>query len=109
MPAKFRVFFVAFVSGLGAAGPALADAIDGDWCSDDRKRMSIQGPAITTPGGQRITGDYSRHAFSYVVPNGEAGAGVTVNIQLLSEYHAQSRQGSDPAIRDWRRCRPDVS
>ena len=109
MPAKFRIFGLALVSGLCAAGPALADAIDGDWCSEDRKRMSIQGPAIVTPGGHRITGDYSRHAFSYTVPSGEEGAGATINIQLLSEYHAQSRLGNDPKLRDWRRCRPDVS
>lgn len=109
MPATFRILAIAFIAGVSAATPALADAIDGDWCSDDRKRMSIQGPAIVTPGGHRIAGDYSRHAFSYVVPSGEEGAGATVNIQLLSESHAQSRQGSDSKLRDWRRCRPDVS
>jgi len=93
----------------GFVQPALADAIDGHWCRADGKRMAIDGPAIVTPGGHKITGDYSRHAFSYVVPPGEAGAGATVSIQLLSEYLAHARQGADAAVQEWRRCRPDVS
>src|SRR5690348_7437744 len=44
----------------GAACPALADAIDGHWCFPDGKRMFIQGPAITTPDGSRIQGEYGR-------------------------------------------------
>ena len=30
---------------------SLADAIDGDWCKADGKRMKIRGPEIVTPGG----------------------------------------------------------
>jgi hypothetical protein len=48
---------------------ALADAIDGDWCDANGKRMSIRGPSIVTPGGQQISGNYSRHYFSYVIPS----------------------------------------
>lgn len=90
------------------ASPARADAIDVNWCRADGKRMSIDGPAIVTPGGHKITGDYSRHAFSYVVPGGEAGAGATVSIQLLSEYLAHARQGNG-AVEEWRRCPAGVS
>ena len=73
--------------------PALADAIDGDWCRADGKRMSIRGPVIITPGGRETNGNYTRHFFSYVIPSGEADAGATVSIQLLSEYlaHATGR------------------
>jgi len=88
--------------------PALADAIDGNWCRDDGKRMTIDGPAIVTPGGHKITGDYSRHAFTYVVPGGEAGAGATVSIQLLNEQLAHARQGNGP-VEAWRRCARGVS
>ena len=95
---------------LASAAPAWADAIDGDWCRDDGKRMSIHGPAIVTPGGKSTSGDYTRHFFSYVVPADEAGAGDTVAITLLSEYLAHSRQGGDTApVQVWNRCRPDVS
>jgi hypothetical protein len=94
---------------VGLAAPASADAIDGDWCRDDGKRMSIDGPAIVTPGGHQIKGDYNRHFFSYVIPPGEPGAGATVFIRLLGEYLAHARQGQDGAIQEWRRCKPDVS
>jgi hypothetical protein len=99
----------AFAATLCAAGPAFADAIDGNWCKADGKRMSIQGPAITTPGGHQIRGDYSRHFFSYVIPDGEAGAGRTMSITLLGEYLAHARDGADAPIQEWRRCQPDVS
>jgi hypothetical protein len=88
--------------------PARADAIDGNWCRDDGKRMSINGPAIVTPGGHQIQGAYTRHSFSYVIPGNEAGAGATVDIQLLSEYLAHARQGDGP-VQEWRRCPPGVS
>ena len=46
-------------------GPVLADAIDGDWCHVDGRRLSIAGPDIVTPGGMRTKGDYDRHHFNY--------------------------------------------
>jgi hypothetical protein len=49
-------------------GISHADAIDGDWCSTDGMRMSIRAEKITTPGGNQIEGNYSRHAFDYVIP-----------------------------------------
>ena len=91
------------------AQPAFADAIDGDWCRADGKRMTIRGPAIVTPGGQPTSGDYTRHSFSYVIPPGEAGAGATVSIQLLGEYLAHARQDVYAAVQEWRRCQPGVS
>ena len=49
---------------------ANADAIDGDWCREGR-HLSIDGPNITTPGGNAIQGDYDRHGFRYTAPAGE--------------------------------------
>jgi len=87
-----------------------ADAIDGDWCSTDGKRMSIRAEQITTPGGKQILGNYSRHAFDYVVPAGEEGAGEFVNIILQSEYLALSRQGAAGGpFREWHRCKDTIS
>ena len=82
---------------LAFGGIARADAIDGDWCRADGKRMSIRGPDIVTPGGKQTRGDYSRHFFSYVVPAGEADAGEKVTITLLSEYLAHARHGDETA------------
>jgi hypothetical protein len=91
-------------------GIGRADAIDGDWCSTDGMRMSINGEKITTPSGKHIQGNYSRHAFDYVVPEGEAGSGEFVNVILQSEYLAMSRQGpAGGPLREWRRCREGIS
>ena len=89
---------------------ARADAIDGDWCSTDGMRMSIRGEKITTPGGKQIEGNYSRHAFDYVIPAGENGSGDVVNIVLRGEYLALSRQGPAQApLREWHRCKEGIS
>jgi hypothetical protein len=91
-------------------GIGRADAIDGDWCSTDGMRMSISGEKITTPGGKHIQGNYSRHAFDYVVPEGETGSGELVNVILQSEYLAMSRQGpAGGPLREWRRCKEGIS
>ena len=98
------------VAILVTCGRVRADAIDGDWCRADGKRMSIQGPQIVTPGGQQTRGDYDRHHFAYVIPVGEAGAGEPVAITLLSEYLAHARQGkADAPVQEWRRCQPGIS
>jgi hypothetical protein len=87
-----------------AATAARADAIDGDWCLA-AKSMSIRGPDIVTPGGQRTTGDYTRHSFSYTIPAGELGAGEAVAMILRGEYLLHVRQGGpDAPLQEWRRC-----
>jgi hypothetical protein len=89
---------------------AHADAIDGDWCFPDGRRFSIRGPEIVTPGGTRMTGDYSRHFFSYVVPTAEPGAGQTVNMTLLNEQTVQVRMGQATEGGEiWKRCSATIS
>ncbi len=86
---------------------ALADAIDGHWCHEDGRRMTIDGPAIVTPGGTAMTGDYDRHGFAYVVPPGEPGAGKRIAMQLIDEYTVILRTGLDSAKsveQVWKRC-----
>ena len=89
-------------------GVARADAIDGDWCHGDGRRLSINGPDIVTPGGARLKGDYDRHHFSYVVPSSEPGAGATVTMVLLSEIlmHLKPPSGEEQT---WRRCGKPIS
>jgi hypothetical protein len=83
---------------------ARADVIDGDWCLGI-KSMSIRGPDIVTPGGQRTKGDYTRHSFDYTIPAGEPGAGEVVAMILRGEYLLHARQGgSDAPVQEWRRC-----
>ena len=104
---------IAAVCGLTLlAAPAFADAIDGDWCYwVDGRRFSIRGPDIVTPGGAHIQGNYSRHAFSYVVPAAEPGSGKSIFMTLLDENTVHLRVGEafagDPET--WIRCSPSVS
>ena len=62
------------------------------------------GKAILTPGSQRITGDYSRHAFSYVVPAGESAAGTTIAMILLNEETVALGPGGGAGREIWHRC-----
>ena len=94
------------------AAPAWADAIDGDWCHQPTgRRLSIRGPQIVTPGGKQMEGDYSRHAFDYVVPAPEPGAGKTVFMLLLDENTVHLRMGDANAANPetWIRCSPTIS
>jgi hypothetical protein len=105
MSTRLLIFLVA-IGTLLQTGVGHADAIDGDWCSTD----GIRGEKITTQGGKQIEGNYSRHAFDYVVPAGESGSGDVVNIVLRGEYLALSRQGpAEAPLREWHRCKEGIS
>jgi hypothetical protein len=90
------------------AGPALADAIDGSWCSEDGRRIVIEGPSGTTPAGVQIRGDYTRHSFAFTMPPPEGDAGAAVAMMLQGETRVQVTIGSTvPQV--WRRCPPGIS
>jgi hypothetical protein len=93
------------------AGPAFADAIDGNWCHPDGRRFTIRGPAITTPGGNQLQGNYDRHSFSYPIPASEPRSGETVFMTLMGEYLVHLRVGSGAAspVEEWKRCAPSIS
>lgn len=102
----YRFATAALIAGLAAGGasPALADAIDGDWCSTTEvKQFHIEGSKIVTPAGTHTTGNYSRHAFSYIVPAGDPGAGKEIAMQLLNEEEVRVFvENEEPKV--WRRC-----
>lgn len=95
------------------AVPASADAIDGNWCHLDGRRFAIRGPAITTPGGNQLQGNYERHYFSYLIPAAEPRAGETVFMTLMGEYLVHLRVGKDSGsagpVEEWKRCAPSIS
>src|SRR3954449_5542598 len=47
-----RKLILLAVLSLAVPTTALADAIDGNWCSADGHQMTINGDDITTPGGK---------------------------------------------------------
>lgn len=73
------------IAGILFPAAALADRIDGDWCSPDGKRLHIDGPAITIPSGADIIGDYGRHSFRYEGPEGDPEAGQVIEMRQLSD------------------------
>jgi hypothetical protein len=103
---RVRILMAAIAACLAA--PALADSIDGNWCHDQGKRMTIAGPTIVTPAGTRTQGDYGRHDFSYVVPAGEPGAGTRIDMRLMGELHVQVKEGTAAPV-VWNRCGPSIS
>jgi hypothetical protein len=87
------------LAALFLVSPASADAIDGHWChAASGKHLIIDGPVITTPGGNQITGDYEQ-------PTGKA---VTMNV--LDDENMQLTGGfAGASVQDWRRCPPATS
>jgi hypothetical protein len=85
---------------LALPAAALAEAIDGDWCRDDGRRHSVNGPDIVTPCGTRLQGTTT--ATTSVVPTPEPGAGGTVAMVPLSAIlmHLKPPAGEEQT---WRR------
>jgi hypothetical protein len=105
---------LAALSTLASPGAARADVIDGDWCQPGH-HFSIKGPEIVTQAGHRLTGNYSRHYFTYVVPASEPDAGQYIAMTLVNENTVHLRKGGDAAaaaqasVEVWVRCAPAVS
>lgn len=97
-----RRFILAGLFGL-LPGLAAADEISGDWCSPAGAHLRIEGDEIVTPGGQRTHGVYSRHAYRFIIPEGEADAGLEVFLQQLSEERVLvTFEGRE--TEEWQRC-----
>ncbi len=102
-------FLLLFLPALGI-GAARADAIDGDWCNEvSGVHLRIDGTTIELEAGLTVQGDYSRHAFSYLAPQGALEAGAKIDYVLRSEDQMRRvREGNAmPEHEDlWRRCQP---
>lgn len=109
MPNHYRHVLVvlAATAALTVPSMALADAIDGNWCHKDGRRLTIDGPRITTPGGKKMTGEYDRHGFIYIIPKKEPGAGRKVTMRMLNEGTIVLRTGPrspKSVAQTWKRC-----
>ena len=97
-----------------SAGSARADVIDGDWCRAAGQHMSIKGPLIVTPAGSRTEGNYSRHSFTYIVPQADPGAGQKISMILVNEetihlsIDAPSTSATPGPMQVWHRCKAPV-
>ncbi|MBE0530787.1 MAG: hypothetical protein IH626_08160 [Rhodospirillales bacterium] len=116
MPHRLAAAIAMVAALLLTPADAQADAIDGDWCATDGPRMmSIRGPAVVTPSGQQLTGEYERHFFRYQVPAGEPKAGGTISMVLLNEDTVRLSDAADrwSALQAggeiWHRCAAPTS
>ncbi len=86
------------------SSPSLADQIDGDWCfPGDGRNLHIQGDDIVTPHGTSTRGDYTRHAFRYVIPDSDPGAGEEINMRQLNDQTMVLLR-PDGTEETWKRC-----
>ena len=104
------VFLVASAVVTVPLGSAYADAIDGHWCSVRGETISIDGPQVQTPGGNRLQGLYDRHGFIYTVPDEEPDGGKQVRMVLVDDNTVRLTVGEGAtSLQTWRRCRPGTS
>ncbi len=101
----FAVLTLAF----GFASPAMADQIDGTWCSPSGQSMTIDGQNIRTPSGKTLVGRYSRHRFDYEIPEGEPNAGGRIFAEQLNDQEIRvtviKQVQAEPGAHDtWTRC-----
>jgi hypothetical protein len=89
--------------------PARADALDGSWCSDDGRSLTIDGPKIRTPTGAKVTGEYARHSFRYVGSIGDPEEAHDVRMLLWNEDDLRIDRivdGVKQPEESWHRCKP---
>jgi hypothetical protein len=108
--AKVWTAGAALLLGMGSASAALADVIDGDWCSTkSRRELRIQGPVIITPAGERVDGNYNRHYFDYLAPTGELEAGHHIWMRLVNEQTMLFLVEGETTPEVWNRCAKPVA
>lgn len=100
-----RRFILMFFFAIFWAVPAMADQIDGEWCSTDGRRLFINGPKIEIPSGRQIIGNYSRHGFTYTGPAGDPEMGQNIRmIQKSDELMLLYRSTAPDNAEHWNRC-----
>ncbi len=105
---------VAACTFIVCASPTHADAIDGTWCSPAGEQVTINGEDVTTPGGNQVKGQYTRHSMAFQIPPGEAGAGKKLYMEQLHEGAVKVTTIAEVQVEpgpheDWTRCKAAVS
>lgn len=108
-PAPWSTLFVG-AALLAGASPAFADSIDGKWCSEDGRRIIIEGSTgIWGAGGLKLTGEYLRYTYAFPMPAGEPEAGQRVEMRFRrSDQRILVTIGGGEA-KVWQRCLPEIS
>ena len=108
-----KLKFVLLTAALMTASTqnALADRIDGTWCSPDGKSVSIDGRNVVTSRGNAVDANYNRHHIDYIIPAGEPDEGGVFRADQLNDNQisvvligAGGGSKSNPEI--WTPCKP---
>lgn len=95
---------------LALASPAFADSIDGKWCSEDGRRITIDGTlGIWGQAGLRLTGEYLRYTYLFAMPAGEPEAGQRVEMRFRRSDQRIAVKIGDGEPKLWQKCPPEVS
>ncbi len=106
----FRSMLLSALASLFFAAQAYADQIDGSWCKpNSTDRMHINGSEVTTPAGNLVIAQYTRHSVEYDVPEGEIPIGGRIRADQIDDERidvAQIKkvQLEPPAHDVWTRC-----
>lgn len=108
---KVYLSLAAIIILVAATQPALADQIDGNWCSPDGQSISVDGPNVVTPGGSKISANYDRHHVDFQIPEGEPHSGDRFSADQLNDdqisvsiTRARDARAGKAVI--WTPCRP---
>ena len=71
--------------------------------------MSINGPNVITPDGNKVIAEYSRHRINYEIPHGERHAGGKIYADQIDDEHIRvtliKKVQVEPGAHDtWTRC-----
>jgi len=103
MPTKSVLFLSGLMLFASAAFPAYADQIDGRWCNKGRQ-VTIESPAIITPSGKRVNGEFDRHSFSYTIPAGEKYAGEKGEFEVQHDDLVHFTRSGSSQFEEWEPC-----
>lgn len=97
------------VALLACTTPALADSIDGKWCSEDGRRIDISGSSGIWGKGVSLKGDYFRYTFLFEMPAGEPDAGQKVEMRLRRADQKMLVRIGDGDTKVWQKCQAEIS
>ncbi|HKJ62034.1 MAG TPA: hypothetical protein VKA94_08565 [Hyphomicrobiales bacterium] len=108
---KLRFVILAAIMTCASTQAALADRIDGTWCSPDGKSVSVDGPRVTTSHGNAVDANYNRHHIDYTIPAGEPDEGDQFRADQLNDNQIMVvlfGAGGEPKgeAEIWTQCKP---
>lgn len=94
---------------------AMADSVNGKWCSLGEKHFEISYEEVTLSDGTEVDGDYDAHHYVFRMPPIGDSGDTTVDLVLVRQDVIHVRFISDSGIEllpqpeKWTRCEPGVS